>query len=68
MSELVWEYAIFRKAGTPKMSGEPNLNRIVNVPFHSLEEAEGAARRVPSLRGVPVIIARRKITAWEVIE
>jgi len=67
MNEFMWEYGIFRE-GDVGITGEPRLNRIVNVSFHTLEEVQNAVKNVPSLKDRPVIIARRKITAWEIIE
>lgn len=64
--ELRVQYGIFRQFGMT-MQG-PGYVQIVAGTFPSKEEAQRAAARIPRLRGVPVIIRKRKATDWEDID
>lgn len=60
-----WEYAIMHPASMPDMSGKARWTQIVGATFRSRDQAERARRQVPSLRGVPTTICRRRVSAWE---
>lgn len=63
-----YEYGIMRPSQTPDMSGSYPLVQVVSVTFRTLADAQGAARAVPSLRGVPHVIAKRPAPGpWKVV-
>ena len=60
------EYGIMRPASMPDMSGRERYTQIVGATFPTEEQAHMAARRLPTLRGVPATICRRVAPGeWE---